>query len=165
MVSSSAARLERQSCPGKRGFDLSYRVPGEVHGNTVLIVVLSGCVSAPKPEPAGYWPKTSADFQPHSLTRAEAYQVEADVRAHLQTSDALFSGLRAAKADTGEHVVCGWVRKRDFDRPHFRYPLNRPFAASYSGRPARGADSVHYAGERSEASALYIFCSQRGISM
>ena len=65
--------------------------------------------------------------------------------------DALFWGLKAARNDTGEYVVCGWVRKRDYDRPHFRYPLNRPFAVSYTGSRTRGADSVRYGYRRTAA--------------
>lgn len=131
----------------------------------IPIVVLSGCVSAPSSDPADYRPNASTDFQPYSLTRVESEQVEADVRAHLQTPDALFAGLQAAKAGNGDYVVCGWVRQRDFDRPHIRYPLNRPFVASYSGGPTPGANSIYFASERSQAGALYTFCSQRGISM
>ena len=125
-------------------------------------VALSGCVSATSPQ-------EPLDYQMHMLTSEETAHVESDVRRYLRNPEALFAGLNAAEAPSGSMVVCGWVRRKDYDFTEYaRFPANRPCAARYdrgsSGR-LRGFQMVSFANEKAEAPPLYTYCAQRGISM
>lgn len=124
--------------------------------------VLSGCVATTPPQ-------ESREYQVHMLTSEETAHVEGDVRRYLRNPDALFAGLHAAQTPSGSVVVCGWVRRKDYDFTEFaRFPANRPFAVAYergSSGKLRGFQMVHFANTKAEAPPLYTYCIQRGIPM
>jgi hypothetical protein len=101
------------------------------------------------------------------LTEAEKQKVQADVLAYLKAGEGIFSGLRATSAQSGTIAVCGWVRQRDYDFDYRKYPLNRPFAASYKRRGGRLGDvnSIYVANEKHEAPRLYSYCRRHGLAM
>lgn len=135
-----------------------------VSGRTRLFIVLligalvSGCVSTPQPP---------FDYTRTELPEAEQRQVQADVLAHLKSSEGIFSGIKAASDPSGTIAVCGWVRQRDYDFDYRKYPLNRPFAASYKRRGGRLGDFrlIYFANEKHKAPGLYSFYRQRGVSL
>tara|TARA_R110002020_G_scaffold448986_1_gene661937 strand:+ start:230 stop:622 length:393 start_codon:yes stop_codon:yes gene_type:complete len=124
-----------------------------------VIVLLTGCVTAPNEAP---------DLStPHDLTDAEKQQIKADLLVALKTPNALFSTVRAAISRSGKMTVCGWIRVKSDLWDYPRYPDNRPFVVTYTYGEQRLRDFrlAHFPNTRSEVPPLYVRCSALGISL
>jgi len=125
----------------------------------LIAAILAGCVTDEPSEHERY-----SAFSPST---EEARQIEAHVQKSLKISDALFAGLRTVSSSSGIIYVCGWVRARSDAYDYARYPNNRPFAARFTlgGDKIQHFRLIHFAGVKIEASAVYIYCAQRGMPL